>query len=300
MSDARSFCRFKDLPTEIRLLIWAYHFDLYFESPHMRTLNGGFLSWETGQLGPLFSLRSIISRGRLLKSLADRYDWHVRDVPILQWKTVIHDFSPVTGKIYSAHRSVMVAWPRMQPLINHEAFSVARTHAMRHEIVDLWLDGSTLNISQPCLVDVTSDVFRIDLGIAKMMGLSETCWVARIRRLAIGPFETRRPFDASSIWRILERTRDVEEIYVLLSPDFIGPQTRHHNMHVFRRRIGPSMVEARAEEHSGNKTKEYDSPPRDSAYVAGDSDCAVALRGLVDELRQRCRNAKITYGCLDV
>ena len=47
----------------------------------------------------------------LSRSLADRYDWHMRDVPILQWKTVMHDLSPVWGKIYSAHQNLVATWP---------------------------------------------------------------------------------------------------------------------------------------------------------------------------------------------
>ncbi|KAJ2990308.1 hypothetical protein NUW58_g3010 [Xylaria curta] len=299
MSDIESFSRFGDLPVEIRLLIWEHHFDSYFKSPLLHTLNGGFLSRDTCQLEPLSSLRSITSRGRLLKSLADRYDWHTRDVPILQWKTVIHDLSPVSGKIYSAHGGVTAAWPKLRPLINHEAFSVARARCKRYDLVDLWLDNSTLNISQPCLVDIMFDVFRIDPGIAKMMlGLNGTYWLARVRRLAIGPFEPRGHFDSTSILRIVEHTRDLDEIYVLLSPEFIKLHTCRHDWHTHGNRAGFSMVEVHAEGYFGNKMSGLDSPPSESGYVTGDSDCAAALRSIVHELRQKCSRAKITYGCL--
>ncbi|KAI1131450.1 hypothetical protein F5Y10DRAFT_66788 [Nemania abortiva] len=304
MSDIESFTRFPDFPTEIRLLIWEHHFDSYFQTPSIHTLNGGFLSWDTGQLEPLSSLRSITSRGRLLKSLADRYGWHLRDVPILQWQTVIHDLSPVSGKIYSAHRGVIATWPRLRPLINHEAFDVARSLCKRYDILDLWLDNSTLNISQPCLVDVVSDVFRIDPGIAKMMlGLNGTLWLARIRRLAIGPFELHGHFDAVSILRILEHTGDLDEIYILLSPDIMSSQPRHHATSTRRIRKGFSLIEVSVEGQFGSKMREWvspSSPSPDGGYVTGDADCAATLRSIVYELSRRCSHAKITYGCLDV
>ncbi|KAI0454707.1 hypothetical protein F5B21DRAFT_231813 [Xylaria acuta] len=301
MSDPQSFSRFSDFPAEIRLLIWEHHFDSYFKSPLIHTLNGGFLSWDMGQLEPLSSLRSITSRGRLLKTLADRYDWHTRGVPILQWKTVIHDVSPVSGKIYSAHRGVMPIWPRLRPLINHEAFGVARARCKRYDVIDLWLDNSTLNISQPCLVDLASDVFRIDPGIAKMMlGLSDIYWLARIRRLAIGPFELRGHLDVVSILRILEHTRDLDEIYILLPREFIGSQTDYRDMHADGSRMRLSTVNIGAAGHRGSEMRELGSPASDGVYVAGDSDCATAVRSIVYELGQRCSEAKITYGCLDV
>ncbi|KAI0487050.1 hypothetical protein F4859DRAFT_468010 [Xylaria cf. heliscus] len=301
MPDTQSFSRFSDFPTEIRLLIWKHHFDSYFKPPLIHTLNGGFLSWDTGHLEPLSSLRSITSRGRLLKGLADRYDWHMRDVPILQWKTVIYDFSPVSGKIFSAYRGVMPAWPRLHPLINHEAFDVARACCTRYDVIDLWLDNSTLNITQPCLVDVVSDVFRIDPGIAKMMlGLNSTYWLACIRRLAIGPFELSGNFDVVSILRIIEHTRDLDEIYILLSPEFINSQTGCRDMRVHGSKTGLSMADVTVAGHFGGQMRELGSPASDGAYVTGDSDCAAALRGMVYELRQRCSSAKIIYGCLDV
>ncbi|KAI0867142.1 hypothetical protein F4860DRAFT_499712 [Xylaria cubensis] len=302
MSDIQSFYRFSDFPTELRLLIWEHHFDSYFKSPLIHTLNGGFLSWDTGQLEPLSSLRSIISRGRLLKSLADRYDWHARDVPILQWKTVIQDLSPVSGKIYSAHRGVRSIWPRVHPLINHEAFDVARARCKRYDVIDLWLDNSTLNISQPCLVNVATDVFRIDPTIAKMMmGLNATYWLARIRRLAIGPLELGGRLDVVSILRILEHTRDLNEIYILLSPAYIESQTGSWDMRANGARIGISMVTTiGAAELYGSKMRELGSPASNIDYVTGDSDCAAALQNIVNELRQRYSEAKITYGCLDM
>ncbi|KAI0439147.1 hypothetical protein F4803DRAFT_532403 [Xylaria telfairii] len=299
MPDTQLFSRFSDFPPEIRLLIWEHHFGSYFKSPLIHTLNGGFLSWETGQSEPLSSLRSITSRGRLLKSLADRYDWQMRDVPILQWKTVIRDLSPVSGKIFSAYRGVIATWPRVHPLINREAFDVARACCSRYDVIDLWLDNSTLNISQPCLADVVSDVFRIDPGIAQMiLGLNSTHWLARIRRLAIGPFELGVDFDAISVLRILEHTRDLDEIYILLSPEIIESQTRHCDMH-HESRTEVSTVGVGAATHFGNKMRELGSPTSDGGYVTGDSDCAAALRNIVFELRQRCSDAKITYGCLD-
>ncbi|KAI0414222.1 hypothetical protein F5X98DRAFT_256787 [Xylaria grammica] len=301
MSDVQSFSCFNCLPTEIRRLIWAHHFDSYFQPPLIHTLNGGFLSWDTGQLEPLSSLRSITSRGRLLKSLADRYDWHMRDVPILQWKTVIHDLSPVSGKIYSAHHGVIATWPGLRPLINHEALDVARARCRRYDVVDLWLDNSTLNISQPCLVDVISDVFRIDPGIAKMMlGVDGTLWLARIRRLAIGPFDLRRHYDVTSILRILEHTRDLDEIYVLLSPEVSDSQTWHHNVCARGSRMGFSLIEFAIGDQFETKIGELESPSSDATYVTGDSNGTDTLRTIVRELSQRCSNAKITYGCLDV
>ncbi|TGJ78340.1 hypothetical protein E0Z10_g10421 [Xylaria hypoxylon] len=298
-----------DFPIEIRLLIWEHHFDSYFKSPLVHTLNGGFLSWDTGQLEPLSSLRSITSRGRLLKysvfiqdigtyietrSLADRYDWRTRDVPILQWKTVIHDLSPVSGKIYSARHGVIATWPGLQPLINHEALDVARARCRRYDVLDLWLDNSTLNISQPCLVDVTSDVFRIDPGIAKMMlGLNGTPWLPRIRRLAIGPFDLRGHHDVTSMLRILEHTQDLEEIYVLLSPEVTDSQTWHHNVPTRRSRIGFPWMEVAIGDQFETKMGELESPSSENAYVAGDSGGIETLRTLVHELSQRCSNAKV-------
>ncbi|KAI3331104.1 hypothetical protein F4824DRAFT_476740 [Ustulina deusta] len=301
MSGTSSFSRFRDLPTEIRLLIWKHHFDSYFKSPLVHTLNGGFLSWDAGQLEPLSSLRSITSRGRLLKSLADRYDWHMRDVPILQWKTVIHDLSPVSGKIYSAHHGVIDSWPELRPLINHEALDAARACCKRYGVVDLWLDNSTLNISQPCLVDVASDVFRIDPAIAKMMlGLNSTPWLARIHRLAIGPFDLRGRYDVMSILRILEHTRDLDEIYILLSREVADSQTWHHKACTRRSSTGFSLMDFAIGKRFESKMWELESHSSDAAYVTGDLGGAETLRSIVHELSQRCSNAKITYGCLDV
>ncbi|KAI1111136.1 hypothetical protein F5Y14DRAFT_454291 [Nemania sp. NC0429] len=314
MSDAEScsagpsFGRFADFPAEIRLLIWEHHFDSYFQTPLIHTLNGGFLAWDTGQLEPLSSLRSITSRGRLLKSLADRYSWHIRNVPILQWKTVIRDLSPVSGEIYTAHRGAVATWPRLRPLINHEALDVARARCKRYDIIDLWLDDSTLNISQPCLADVASDVFRIDPGIAKMMlGLNGASWLARIRRLAIGPFELGGHFDVASILRILQHTQNLDEIYILLSPEVVNWQTWHRNHDVQARgsKIGISLIEVSADgPFDGSKMGDLGSSPplpaADSALVAGDSDCAATLRSIAYELGRRCSTAKITYGCLDI
>ncbi|KAI0530344.1 hypothetical protein GGR58DRAFT_240123 [Xylaria digitata] len=295
MSTIQSFSRFNDFPIEIRLLIWEHHFDSYFKSPLVHTLNGGFLSWGTS------SLRSITCRGRLLKSLADRYDWYTRDVPILQWKTVIHDLSPVSGKIYSAHPGIIATWPGLRPLINHEALGVARTCCKRYDVVDLWLDSSTLNISQPCLVDFMSDVFRTDPGIAKMMlGLDGALWLARIRRLAIGPFDLRRHYGVTSILRILEHTRDLKEIYILLSPEVTGSQTWHHNVYTRRSRMGFSLLEVAIGDQFETKMGELESPSPSIVHGTGDSYGAETLRTIVHELSQRCSNAKITYGCLDV
>ncbi|KAF2971986.1 hypothetical protein GQX73_g1632 [Xylaria multiplex] len=297
----QSFSRFSDFPIEIRLLIWEHHFDSYFKSPLVHTLNGGFLSWDTGQLEPLSSLRSITCRGRLLKSLADRYDWHTRDVPILQWKTVIHDLSPVSGKIYSAHPGVIATWPGLRPLINHEALGVARARCKRYEVVDLWLDNSTLNISQPCLVDVISDVFRIDPGIAKMMlGFDGALWLARIRRLAIGPFDLRRQYDVTSVLRILEHTQDLKEIYILLSPEVTGSQTWHHNVYTRRSKMGFSLLEVAVGDQFETKIGELESLSSSIPHGMGDWDGAETLRAIVHQLNQRCSSAKITYGCLDV
>lgn len=50
----------------------------------------------------------------------------MRNIPILQWKTVIRDLSPISGETYMAHRSALAAWPRLQPLVIHEALNVAR------------------------------------------------------------------------------------------------------------------------------------------------------------------------------
>lgn len=215
---------------------------------------------------------------------------------------MIRDLSPVSGKIYSAHRGVIATWPRLRPLINHEAFDVARTRCKRYDIIDLWLDSSTLNISQPCLVDVVSDVFRIDPGIAKMiLGLNSTSWLARIRRLAIGPFELHGQFDVVSILRILEHiTQELEEIYILLSPEVISSQTCHHAMNAQNPRKGFSLIEVSIEGPFGSNMRELVSPSPASAYVTGDSDCAATLRSIVYELSRRCRHAKIAYGCLDV
>ncbi|KAI1421475.1 hypothetical protein F5Y12DRAFT_767847 [Xylaria sp. FL1777] len=301
MSGTPTFSRFRDFPTEIRLLIWAYHFESYFKSPLVHTLNGGFLSWNTDHLEPLSSLRSIISRGRLLKSLADRYDWHIRDVPILQWKTVIHNLSPVSGIIYSARHGVIATWPGLQPLINHEALDVARACCKRYDAVDLWLDNSTLNISQPCLVDVVSDVFRIDPGIAKLiLGLNSAPWLARIRRLAIGPFDLRGQYDVISILRILELTRDLDEIYILLSREVADSQAWPHDVYKKRSKMGISLLEVVIGERLETKTWEWENYSSDTAYVTGDLDGTETLRSIVHELGQRCTHAKITYGCLDV
>ncbi|KAI0814066.1 hypothetical protein GGR55DRAFT_494967 [Xylaria sp. FL0064] len=301
MSDTPSFSRFRDLPTEIRLLIWEHHFDSYFKSPVVHTLNGGFLSWDTGQLEPLSSLRSITSRGRLLKSLADRYDWHMRDVPILQWKTVIHDLSPVSGKIYSARHGVIATWSDLRPLINHEALAVARACCKRYNVVDLWLDNSTLNISQPCLVDFASDVFRIDPGIANMiLGLNGAPWLARIRRLAVGPFDLRGQYDVISILRILEQTRDLEEIYILLSREVADSQVWQHHVCTRRSSMGLSLMEVPRGGRIETKMWELASHSSGPANDAGDLSGTETLRSVIHELSQRHSNAKVTYGCLDV
>ncbi|KAI0429875.1 hypothetical protein F5Y09DRAFT_309033 [Xylaria sp. FL1042] len=301
MCDTVSFSRFRDLPTEIRLLIWEHHFDSYFKSPLLHTLNGGFLSWDVGQFQPLWSLRCITSRGRLLKSLADRYDWHMRDVPILQWKTVIHDLSPVSGKIYSARHGVIATWPNLRPLINHEALDAARACCKRYDVVDLWLDNSTLNISQPCLVDIVSDVFRIDPGIAKMiLRPNGAPWLARIRRLAIGPFDLRGQYDVISILRILGHTRDLEEIYILLSREVADSPAWRHNVYFQRSSIGLSLIEVAIEGQLETKMWELASHSSGTAQDAGDLGGVESLRSVVHELSQRHSNAKVTYGCLDV
>ncbi|KAI1346315.1 hypothetical protein F5Y01DRAFT_27051 [Xylaria sp. FL0043] len=301
MSGTSSFSRFRDLPTEIRLLIWEHHFDSYFKSPLVHTPNGGFLSWDTGQLEPLLSLRSITSRGRLLKSLADRYDWHMRDVPILQWKTVIHDLSPVSGKIYSARHGVIATWPGLRPLINHEALAVARACCKRYDVVDLWLDNSTLNISQPCLVDFASDVFRIDPGIAKMiLGLNGAPWLVRIRRLAVGPFDLHGQYDVISVLRILEHTRDLEEIYILLSREVADSQVWQHHVYTRRSSMGLSLMEVPRGGRLESKMRELASHSSGTANDAGDLSGTETLRSVIHELSQRHSNATITYGCLDV
>jgi hypothetical protein len=108
-------------------------------------------------------------------------------------------------------------------------------------VIDLWLDDTTLNISQPCLVDVASDVFRVDPGIAKMMlGLSDKPWLACIRRLAMGPFGLGAHYDIISILRILDRTRGLEEIYILLSLEVISAKTCYYDMKAPRSGIGYS------------------------------------------------------------
>ncbi|KAI3317271.1 hypothetical protein HD806DRAFT_372672 [Xylariaceae sp. AK1471] len=302
MSEIRSFSRFGDFPTEIRLLIWEHHFNSFFKSPLIHVLNGGFLSWDAGQSEPLAFLRSITNRGRLLKSLADRYDWHTRDVTILQWKTVIHDLSPVSGKVYSVQDGGIATWPSLQPLINYEAFEVAKLCCKRYQVIDLWLDNTTLNISQPCLVDVVYDVFRIDPGIAKMMiGLNGTPWLARIRRLAIGPFELHGRFDVISILRILDHTHDVEEIYILLSPEVMNPKTCRRDIQGPKCELAFSLVEADVEGQFDERIRELDGPSSssDSDHVTGDSDYAETLRRVVYELGRRCGTARITYGYLD-
>lgn len=216
---------------------------------------------------------------------------------------MIRDLSPVSGEIYAAHRGAIATWPRLQPLINHEALSVARARCEHYDTLDLWLDNSTLNISQPCLADVVSDVFRVDPGIAKMMlGLNGASWLARIRRLAIGPFELGGHFDVMSILRILQHTRDLDEVYILLPPEAINWRTcdQHHDMHARRRKNGFSLIEVSAEGPFDSKMRELGSPPSDGAFVAGDSDCAATLSSIVYELGRKCSKAKITYGCLDI
>ncbi|KAK5625202.1 hypothetical protein RRF57_000918 [Xylaria bambusicola] len=235
------------------------------------------------------------------RSLADRYDWHMRDVPILQWRTVIRDLSPVSGRIYSAHDGVVATWPGLQPLINHEALDTARACCQRYEVVDLWLDNSTLNISQPCLVDIASDVFRIDPGIAKMMlGLNGTPWLARIRRLAIGPFELRGNYDVISILRILELTRDLDEIYILLSREVADIQTWPRNARTRSSILGFSWMEVGMGQRFETKLWELEGHSSDTGYVPGDTGGTETLRSIVHELSQKCSNAKITYGCLEV
>ncbi|KAI0968446.1 hypothetical protein F4678DRAFT_474566 [Xylaria arbuscula] len=301
MSGTQSFSRFRDFPTEIRLLIWNHHFSSYFKSPFVHTLNGGFLSWDTGPLEPLSYLRSITSRGRLLKSLADRYDWHMRDVPILQWKTVIHDLSPVSGKIYSARHGVIATWPGLQPLINHEALDAARACCKRYDVVDLWLDNSTLNVSQPCLVDVASDVFRIDPSIARMiLGLDGAPWLARVRRVAIGPFDLRGQYDVVSMLRIFEHTRDLDEIYILLSREVADSQAGHNKVGTQKSNMGLSLIEVAIGEAFETKGWELENHSSNAGFGGGDSDSSETLRSIVYELSQRCSNAKITFGCLDV
>ncbi|KAI1359059.1 hypothetical protein F5Y08DRAFT_320458 [Xylaria arbuscula] len=306
MSCTPSFRRFSELPTEIRLLIWEQHFKSFFKSPLVHTLNGGFLSWDTNHMEHLSSLRSITSRGRLLKSLADRFDWHMRDVPILQWKTVIHDISPVWGRIYSAHHHGAVAsWPGLRPLINHEALEVARACCQRYEVVDLWLDSSTLNISQPCLVDVAADIFRVDPGIAKMMlGLDGTNapWLARIRRLAVGPFGLRGQYDVSLIFGILELTRDVEEVYVLLEQEVAESRNWRHGACIRSGSAGVSLMEMAVGEAFESKLREMESSPSEPGYAPGhhSSDGVETLQSIVHELSKRCNNAKIAYGYLEV
>ncbi|KAI1171516.1 hypothetical protein F4777DRAFT_48942 [Nemania sp. FL0916] len=302
LSDAEvEFGRFSDFPTEIRLLIWEHHFDSYFRSPRFHTLNGGFLSWHTGRPDPLSSLRSITSRGRLLKSLADRYGWHLRDVSVLQWKTVIHDLSPVSGKIYTAQGGSVDTWPRLQPFVNHEALDVARSLCRHFEVIDLWLDNSTLNISQPSLVNLAYDVFRIDPGIARMMlGLNSTVWLSRIRRLAIGPFEPGEHFDDFSVLRILEHTRDLIEVYILLSPEVLDSQAWHGDLYSCRGSNGVCWIEVSAEGEFSSKTKELSGPSPGSGHATGDSEYIMAVGRIVLELQERHSSATIMYGCLGV
>jgi hypothetical protein len=213
---------------------------------------------------------------------------------------VIHDLSPVSGKVYAAQGGIIAIWPSLRPLINHEAFEAAKTCCKRYQVVDLWLDSTTLNISQPCLVDVVSDVFRIDPGIAKiMLGLKSTPWLARIRRLAIGPFGLGGRFDAMSILRILDYTRDLVEVYILLSPEVINPKTRRCDIRAPNSDIGFCLMEADVEGQFEKRMRKLDGPPPDSDHVTDDSNCAETLRSVVYELGRRCSTARITYGCLD-
>ena len=241
----------------------------------------------------------------LSRSLADRYDWHMRDVPILQWKTVIHDLSPVWGKIYSAHQNLVATWPGLRPLINHEALEAAQACCKRYEVVDLWLDNSTLNISQPCLVDVASDIFRVDPGIAKMMlGLEDTPWLARVRRVAIGPFDLRGPYDVISILRVLELTRDLEEVYVLLSQEVAEhSQTLQHNTFIRSSSAGFNLVGIAVGERFEAELGELESQDSDAGDVPGDSGGSgdtETLGSIVHELSRRCSNARIAYGYVEV
>ncbi|KAI0195042.1 hypothetical protein F4808DRAFT_452953 [Astrocystis sublimbata] len=294
MSNPQSFTRFGDLPTEVRLLIWEQHFNSYFPAPHIHTLNGGYLSKK------ISSLRPIICRGRLLKTLADRYEWTARDAPVLQFKTILPDM-PAAGDFHLAHRDAVVTWPKLHPFINHEALNVARTRCEPYDAIDLWLDESTLNISQPCLVKFTSDVFRIDPYIAKItLKLNSASWLARIRRIAIGPITLCGHCEALSILRFLHQTRDLDEIYILLSPGFIKSQTSHPTVCAQDRRDRLAVTDTSTAGFSGSKIRMLGIPASDGIYVTGDSGDAAALRTIIDELTQRYDKAKIMYGCLDV
>ncbi|KAI1820853.1 hypothetical protein F4861DRAFT_545146 [Xylaria intraflava] len=322
MPDTQSFGRFGDFPAEIRLQIWEEHFSTFFsKSPCMHTVNGGCLSFDK----ELSSLRLITDLGRLTKArcllLPALRSWinlvdidtisrsmgcsgrHVggRGIPILQGKTVIHNLPPVYWSLYTTRERCFDAWPKLKPLINREAFEAARTYCKRYDVLDLWLDRSTLNISQPCLADVASDVFRIDPSIARMMlGLNDAPWLARIRRLAIGPFKPNKQCDATSILRVLERTGALDEVYLLLSPEVVYASTRRDDMRAHDRiAVGPSSTEIGVAGRSEQKMKELRWPCSDHDDLV-DAHYAGTLRTIAAELSRRCSSAKIKYGYIDV
>ncbi|KAI8626200.1 hypothetical protein F5Y19DRAFT_466582 [Xylariaceae sp. FL1651] len=293
-----SFGRFRDFPPEIRLLIWEQHFASFFKSPRIHTFNGGFLLWRPGQSERKTCLQSITNRGRLLRNLAHRYEWHLRDVPLLHWKTVIHDLWPNSGKVYSAQGGLIALWPSLRPLINQEAFDAAKAYCRRFQVLDLWLDNTTMNICQPALVDFASDVFRLAPGVAKMMSeLDGVPWLARIRRLAIGPFGLWDQFDIVSIQYILDHIQDLLEIYILLSPDVLDSKTCCCTAHLLPNEAGFSLLEADEEAKLEGMMRKFNGPFPDNSQGTSSSDCAQTLRSVVCELR-RCSTARITYGYL--
>ncbi|KAI1433808.1 hypothetical protein GGR50DRAFT_705051 [Xylaria sp. CBS 124048] len=302
MPGAQSFTRFGDFPAEIRLNVWEEHFSTFFiKAPCMHTLNGGCLSLDGGRLDPLWSLRLVTSFGRMTKSMADSYDENTGDV-LPEWKTVIHDPSPAYWSVSTTKDDVFDVWPRLRPLINREAFEVARYFCKSYEVIDLWLDDSTLCISQPRLVDVAADVFRIDPDIAKMMlGLKVAPWLGRIRRLAIGPFKLHRPCDTASLMRILRCTWILDEVYILLSPGVVRAPLRYDDVQVHSRiTVSSTVTQIGVEGRFEMNMRELEGLSVDDEDVFIDMNHFETLRVIATELRRRGFNTQIKCGYIDV
>ncbi|KAI1259670.1 hypothetical protein F5Y18DRAFT_408428 [Xylariaceae sp. FL1019] len=235
---------FSELPVEIRLLIWKFYFDSFFETPRVHTFNGSFIRWN-GHLG------KIVQRGVMWSRLADRYGWRERDLSRMRWKTIIHDVSPHPAKVYLTDQRLKL-WPALNPMINYEALGVAKKRCEDFKLVDLWLDPNTTNVTQPAVVNVASDIFRFAVDEDTTPSKNESpAWLSSIRRLAIGPLLLTQPNTTIPLAQMLMQVEDLTEVYILLPPSLFhscvmprsGPCDCVVGEHILRQRTGLTLVD---------------------------------------------------------
>ncbi|KAI0160167.1 hypothetical protein GGR57DRAFT_409050 [Xylariaceae sp. FL1272] len=235
---------FSEFPAEIRLLIWEFYFDSFFESPRVHTFNGSFIRWN-GHLG------QIVQQGVLWSRLADRYGWRERDLPRMRWKTIIHDVSPHPAKVYLTDQRLKF-WPALNPMINSEALEVAKKRCEDFRLVDLWLDPDTTNVTQPAVVNVALDIFRFAVGQNRSpSGMESPAWLSSIRRLAIGPLLFAQSNNIVPLRQMLMQVEALMEVYILLPASLfhscVMPRSSPCDCvlgeHILRQETGLTLVE---------------------------------------------------------